>query len=57
MLWEKYTTGGLQRHVVPGNHLTLFWEPHVRILAAKLTESIEEGLAGRRAPLRVDHTL
>jgi len=48
-LWENCATGGLRRHVVPGNHRTLCSEPNVRILAAKLTESINEALTGRRA--------
>jgi thioesterase domain-containing protein/acyl carrier protein len=47
-LWKSYTTGGLQRHVVPGSHFTLASEPHVRILGAKLTEAINEALAGRK---------
>jgi thioesterase domain-containing protein/acyl carrier protein len=48
VLWKNYTTGGLQTHVVPGSHRTLGSEPHVRVLAAKLTESINEALAGRK---------
>jgi thioesterase domain-containing protein len=34
--WNEMATGGLEVCVVPGNHETLFGEPHVRILAEKL---------------------
>jgi thioesterase domain-containing protein len=34
--WNEMAAGGLEVHVVPGSHETLFREPHVRVLAEKL---------------------
>lgn len=39
--WQKLAKGGIKLHVVPGTHLTLFEEPHVQGLAAKIDECIE----------------
>ena len=35
------TTEGLEVHVVPGSHETLFGEPHVRVLAEKLRACLQ----------------
>ena len=39
--WDSIATGGTQVHVIPGtNHATIIQEPHVRLLAEKLTLAI-----------------
>jgi thioesterase domain-containing protein len=35
--WSRYTTGGVEVHVVPGEHITMLREPHVQFLAQKLS--------------------
>jgi thioesterase domain-containing protein len=37
MGWSKWASGGVEVHVVPGNHANLMYEPHVEVLAEKLT--------------------
>jgi thioesterase domain-containing protein/acyl carrier protein len=37
MGWSEWATGGVEVHVVPGNHANLMYEPHVEVLAEKLT--------------------
>jgi acyl-CoA synthetase (AMP-forming)/AMP-acid ligase II/thioesterase domain-containing protein/acyl carrier protein len=39
--WSDMAAGGLEVHVVPGNHDTLFSEPHVRIMAEKLRACLQ----------------
>src|ERR1019366_7605476 len=37
MGWSEWASGGVEAHVVPGNHANLMYEPHVEVLAEKLT--------------------
>lgn len=34
--WSKWVAGGVEVHVVPGNHATMVYKPHVEVLAEKL---------------------
>ncbi|MDR5726224.1 MAG: alpha/beta fold hydrolase, partial [Terriglobia bacterium] len=54
--WSEWASGGVEVHVVPGNHANLIYEPHVEVLAEKLTvclnqaqfvEAVENGAAGK----------
>ena len=54
--WSEWASGGVEVHVVPGNHANLMYEPHVEVLAEKLTaclnqaqsaEAEENGAAGK----------
>jgi thioesterase domain-containing protein/acyl carrier protein len=55
--WSEWASGGVEVHVVPGNHASLMYEPHVEVLAEKLTgclnhaqsETLEEDGAEGRA--------
>ena len=56
MGWRDWARDGVEVHVVPGNHANLMYEPHVEVLAEKLTaclnaaqsaEAEEIGAAGR----------
>lgn len=38
--WDGFAAGGMEIHEVPGDHVTLLAEPHVRILAERLNECI-----------------
>jgi thioesterase domain-containing protein len=42
MGWGKLAGSGVDVHVIPGSHLRIFKEPHVRHLAEKLRACIEE---------------
>jgi amino acid adenylation domain-containing protein len=53
--WSEWASGGVEVHLVPGNHANLMYEPHVEVLAEKLTaclnqaqstEAVENGAAG-----------
>lgn len=53
--WSEWASGGVEVHVVPGNHANLIYEPHVEVLAEKLTaclnqaqsaEAVDNGAAG-----------
>ena len=42
MGWSEWASGGVEVHVVPGNHANLMYEPHVEVLAAKLTACLNQ---------------
>jgi amino acid adenylation domain-containing protein len=57
--WSEWANGGVEVHVVPGNHANLIYEPHVAVLAEKLTgclnrvqsaEAAENSAAGKFDP-------
>ncbi|MUG97531.1 amino acid adenylation domain-containing protein [Scytonema sp. UIC 10036] len=39
--WSHIVTGEINVHLVPGSHITLFEEPHVKVLAEKLKHCLE----------------
>ncbi len=42
MGWSDWADGGVEVHAVPGNHANLMYEPHVEVLAAKLTACLNQ---------------
>jgi len=38
--WSGWARGGVEVHSVPGNHANLIYEPHVKVLAGKLTDCL-----------------
>jgi thioesterase domain-containing protein len=42
MGWSDWARGGVDVHVVPGNHANLMYEPHVEVLAQKLTDCLDQ---------------
>jgi len=38
--WRRFAAGGLEVHDVPGDHTTMFREPHVQVLAQQLTAAL-----------------
>ncbi|MGZ3458004.1 MAG: type I polyketide synthase, partial [Archangium sp.] len=42
LAWIPLADGGVEVHVVPGNHVTMLAEPHVRSLAKKVRAILEE---------------
>lgn len=53
--WTGMALGGLDVRLVPGNHITVLYEPNVSVLAQKLAECLEEtyhreGLASGPSP-------
>jgi thioesterase domain-containing protein len=54
--WSEWVSGGVEVHVVPGNHANMIYEPHVEVLADELTaclnqsqsaEAVEDVVAGQ----------
>ena len=43
--WTQFAKGGIQIHEVPGDHQTIFAQPNVRTLAARLDTCIRAALA------------
>src|SRR5581483_5505843 len=43
--WETVVTGGIDVHVVSGNHSSMLDEPHVRVLASLLKDCINKACA------------
>ena len=44
--WRKLALGGVEIHTVPGDHLSIIREPHVRLLAAGLRTVIDSVING-----------
>ena len=42
--WGQFATGGIDLHVVPGDHFSMLREPHVSVLAEQLRISIQQAL-------------
>ena len=42
--WDKLATGGVDLHVVPGDHFSMIREPHVHVLAERLRSCIHDTL-------------
>jgi len=40
--WDNYSTQPIELHLVPGDHESMFYEPHIKVLANKLNESLLE---------------
>jgi thioesterase domain-containing protein len=49
--WGELAAGGAEVHDVPGNHLTMLEEPHVRILAEQLRACLNKAQANGRGTL------
>jgi len=43
--WRDLAVGGVEIHEVPGDHLGIFQEPHVQVLAKKLKDCIDKAIA------------
>ncbi|ARV58849.1 hypothetical protein BZZ01_09565 [Nostocales cyanobacterium HT-58-2] len=40
--WNQFSDGEVEIHTVPGNHISMMSEPHVKVLAQKLRKSLEQ---------------
>ena len=40
--WSEWAAGGVEVHVVPGNHATMVYQPHVEVLAEKLRACLDQ---------------
>jgi amino acid adenylation domain-containing protein len=47
--WGGMAAGGITAHEVPGHHVSIIAEPHVRVLAEKLSECLRRVHGGRLA--------
>jgi amino acid adenylation domain-containing protein len=43
--WSEWANAGVEVHAVPGNHANLVYEPHVEVLAEKLSACISQALS------------
>ena len=43
--WSEWAAGGVDVHVVPGNHATMVYKPHVEVLAEKLRACLDHAQA------------
>ena len=43
--WSEWASAGVEVHLVPGNHANLVYEPHVEVLAEKLSACISQSLS------------
>jgi aspartate racemase len=59
MGWSEWAKGGVEVHVVPGNHANLMYEPHVEVLARMLTACLDQAQSaeaeGIGAAGKIDH--
>jgi thioesterase domain-containing protein len=57
--WSEWASGGVEAHVVPGNHANLMYEPHVEVLAEKLTACLNQAQSAAAdengAERKIDH--
>ena len=54
--WAQLAAGGLEVTVVPGNHLGMLQEPHVRVLAAELGARLDRAHGSNAAAHLLDST-
>ncbi len=40
--WNKFSNSEVEVHIVPGNHVSMMSEPHVKVLAEKLQQSLQK---------------
>jgi len=40
--WSQWAAAGVEVHVVPGNHATMVYKPHVEVLAEKLRACLDQ---------------
>jgi amino acid adenylation domain-containing protein len=45
--WSEFSNGAVDLQVVPGDHVTMMTEPHVKVLAERLQICIDRALANR----------
>lgn len=45
--WNQYITGGINVHVVTGDHDSMMLEPHVRVLAREMRTVLEHAYVGK----------
>jgi thioesterase domain-containing protein/acyl carrier protein len=45
--WSEWASGGVEVHIVPGNHANLMYEPHVEVLAEKLTACLNQAQSAK----------
>ena len=45
--WNKFSTESVEVHFVPGDHITMMTNPHVRVLAEQLKTCIEQAQADK----------
>ncbi len=43
--WSDWAAGGVDVHIVPGNHATMVYKPHVEVLAEKLRACLDQAQA------------
>lgn len=44
LAWSDYAEGGLEVHLIPGDHVSMRKEPHVKVLTAKLSACLNQAM-------------
>ena len=44
--WDRFVTGGVEKIVVPGTHVSMLEEPHAQVLAERLEQALRRGTDG-----------
>jgi amino acid adenylation domain-containing protein len=50
LAWGEIAAGGLEVHVVPGNHISMMEPPNVEVMAAKLSKCLEKSRQSVQSP-------
>ncbi len=40
--WDRWAAGGVEVHIVPGNHASMVYKPHVEVLAQKINACLKQ---------------
>jgi amino acid adenylation domain-containing protein len=54
--WSEWANAGVEVHLVPGNHANLVYEPHVGVLAEKLSACISQALSAEESSTQSQST-
>jgi thioesterase domain-containing protein len=46
MGWKRRAAGGVEIHIIPGDHDSIMLEPEVRVLGARLAEALDRACVG-----------
>ena len=55
--WSEWAGGGVEVHIVPGNHANMIYKPHVEVLAEKLTTCLNQAQSAEAAEICATATI
>lgn len=54
--WSEWAGGGVDIHVVPGNHATMVYKPYVAVLAEQLRACLDQVRAAEECTAEITNT-